>query len=104
MNNGECITSSWFIIDTFWFIIDSEKAKNVARQVKTTGGERDRYWTCIYIGPPRFLCLEMRCRLMWPTGAYTAAPLVDWRSENGGQYAQAKTVGIIRFVTSLFYF
>ena len=31
---------------------------------------------------------------MWPTGAYTAAPLVDWRSENGGKYAQAKTVGI----------
>ena len=46
----------------------------------------------------------MRCRLLWPTGAYTAAPLVDWRSENGGQYAQAKTMGIIRFVTSLFYF
>ena len=41
---------------------------------------------------------------MWPTGAYTGAPLVDWRSENGGQYAQAKTVGIIRFVSSLFYF
>ena len=37
---------------------------------------------------------------MWPTGAYTAAPLVDWRSENGGQYAQGKTMGIIRFVTS----
>ena len=41
---------------------------------------------------------------MWPIGAYTAAPFVDWRSENDGQYAQAKTVGIIRFVTSLFYF
>ncbi len=67
-------------------------------------GERDRYWTCVYIGPPRFLCLAMRCRLVWPTGAYTAEPLVDWRSVNGGQYAQAKTVGIFRFVTSLFYF
>ena len=47
-------------------------------------GERDRYWTCIYIGPPRFLCLAMMCRLVWPTRAYKAALLVDWRSENGG--------------------
>ena len=38
------------------------------------------------------------------THHFTAAPLVDWRNENGGQYAQAITVGIIRFVTSLFYF
>ena len=58
----------------------------------------------VYIGPPRFFCLAIMCRLVWPTGAYTATPLVDWPSENGGQYAQAKTVGIIRFVTSLFYF
>ena len=58
----------------------------------------------IYIGPPRFICLAMECRLLWPTGAYTAASLVDWRSENGGQYAHAKTMGIIRFITSLFYF
>ena len=51
----------------------------------------------VYIGPPRFLCLAMMC-----TGAYTAAPLVDSRSENGGQHAQTTTVGIIRFVTPLF--
>ena len=46
----------------------------------------------------------MWCRVVWPIGVYTAAPFVDRGSENGGQYAQAKTVGIIRFVTSLFYF
>ena len=57
----------------------------------------------LYIGPPRVLCLAMMCRLVWTNGAYTAAPLVDWRSVNGGQYAQTKTVGIIRFVTHLFY-
>ena len=68
-------------------------------------GERDRYWTVyiyIYIGPPRLLCLAMMCRLVWPTGACTAAPLFDWRGGSGGQYAQTKTVGIIRVVTLLF--
>ena len=56
-------------------------------------GERDRYWTCIYILDHRDFSLAMRCRLVWPTGAYTAAPLVDWRNGNGGQYAQANRVG-----------
>ena len=39
----------------------------------------------IHIGPPRILCLARMCRLVWDTVAYTAAPLVDWRSENVGQ-------------------
>ena len=65
-------------------------------------GERGRYWTCIYIGPPQFLCLAMMCRIVWPTGACTAVPLFDWRGGNGGQYAQTQTVGIIRVVTLLF--
>ncbi len=52
-----------------------------------------KYGSAIDIGPPRFLCLAMTCRLVWPTGAYTAAPLVHWRSENGGQYVQAKRWG-----------
>ena len=34
-------------------------------------------YTVYNIGPPRCLCVAMMCRLVWPTGAYMAAPLVN---------------------------
>ena len=51
-------------------------------------GEDDRYWTSMYIGPPRFLSFTTMHRLVAPSCVLATEQVIDWRSQNGGQCAQ----------------